>query len=120
LKRGTSRQELNISWLKKNEIDIKRHVNELRDSIKTNWTTTGKELRDELGRFWAPTPLPRSPAPGYLESGSNNQIPMNPNQLHLDINRAQSPHSDFATGYSLGLIGGVRNWVTINDNILKI
>ncbi|KAK4975610.1 choline-phosphate cytidylyltransferase, partial [Elasticomyces elasticus] len=41
LKRGTTRQELNISWLKKNELDIKRHVAELRDSVRTNWATTG-------------------------------------------------------------------------------
>jgi len=36
---------------------------------------------------------------------------------HLDIPRADSPSggrasSDFATGYSLGLIGGVRSWMT--------
>ncbi len=37
---------------------------------------------------------------------------------HLDIPRPESPggskgpSSDFATGYSLGLIGGVRSWVS--------
>jgi len=34
---------------------------------------------------------------------------------HLEIPRPDSPggraSSDFATGYSLGLIGGVRSWV---------
>src|ERR1700761_919288 len=44
LKRGTSRQELNVSWLKKNELDIKRHVSELRDSIKQNWSSAGGEI----------------------------------------------------------------------------
>ena len=48
LKRGTTRQELNISWLKKNELELKRQVNELRDSIRQNWTTTGQELGKEL------------------------------------------------------------------------
>ncbi|KAK1094269.1 choline-phosphate cytidylyltransferase [Friedmanniomyces endolithicus] len=48
LKRGTKRQELNISWLKKNELDIKRNVAELRDTIRQNWTTTGQE-RDGKG-----------------------------------------------------------------------
>ena len=43
LKRGASRQELNLSWLKKNEMDIKRHVSELRETIKNNWSTTGFE-----------------------------------------------------------------------------
>lgn len=37
---------------------------------------------------------------------------------HLDIPRPESPggsggaSNDFATGYSLGLIGGVRSWMT--------
>lgn len=61
LRRGTSRQELNISWLKKNELDLKRHVTELRDSIKTNWTVTGQEVGRELKSFWAPS-RPQSPA----------------------------------------------------------
>jgi len=39
---------------------------------------------------------------------------------HLDIPRPESPggsrgpSSDFATGYSLGLIGGVRSWVRLS------
>ena len=38
---------------------------------------------------------------------------------HLDVPRSTSPigksgaSNDFATGYSLGLIGGVRSWVRI-------
>lgn len=32
--------------------------------------------------------------------------------------RPQSPHTEFANGYSLGLIGGVRSWVSAsNENI---
>ena len=41
---------------------------------------------------------------------------------HLDIPRPESPgggaSSDFATGYSLGLIGGVRSWVSAYSQIL--
>ncbi|KFX91440.1 hypothetical protein V490_05900, partial [Pseudogymnoascus sp. VKM F-3557] len=59
-KRGTSRQELNVSWLKKNELDLKRHVGEIRDSIRANWTSTGQELGKELQRFWQPS-RPASP-----------------------------------------------------------
>merc|ERR1711939_1053579 len=60
-KRGTSRQELNVSWLKKNEMDLKRHVQDLRENITNNWTTTGQELGRELKQFW-PTSRPQSPA----------------------------------------------------------
>src|ERR1700712_3113029 len=61
LKRGTSRQELNVSWLKKNEIDLKRHVQEIRKNIQSNWATTGQELSKELKQFW-PVSRPQSPA----------------------------------------------------------
>jgi choline-phosphate cytidylyltransferase len=51
-KRGASRQELNVSWLKKNELEIKRHVVELRESIRNNWNMTGQELSKEFRQFW--------------------------------------------------------------------
>lgn len=63
LKRGTSRKELNVSWLKKNELDVKRTMAELRDSIKANWTTTGQELSKDFRQFWQyGTSRPASPA----------------------------------------------------------
>lgn len=126
-KRGTSRQELNVSWLKKNELDLKRHVTEIRDSVRTNWSTTGQELTKELRQFWQSS-RPGSPARGLSRAGSDAGFDnaggskASPAALahlsHLEIPRADSPggtrgaSSDFATGYSLGLIGGVRSWVS--------
>lgn len=136
LKRGTSRQELNVSWLKKNELDIKRHVGELRDSIKQNWTSAGGEIGKDLKKFWEQAGIsisrPNSPAPNLrrtLSSGEVNKLGVSgsgaksPTTLehmkHLDIPRAQSPSGsrlgrsdDFAAGYSLGLLGSVRSWVS--------
>ena len=115
---------MNVSWLKKNELDLKRHVVELRESIRNNWSTTGQELTKELKQFWQSS-RPGSPARSLSRSG--NEIPADshgglksPTALahlpHLDIPRPDSPgrgpSSDFATGYSLGLIGGVRSWVS--------
>ncbi|EGC48815.1 cholinephosphate cytidylyltransferase [Histoplasma capsulatum var. duboisii H88] len=151
LKRGTSRQELNVSWLKKNELDIKRHVAELRDSIKNNWSATGQELGKELRQFWLNS-RPSSPARNSVDGsvggfgfGGNNRgagagatSPGNHNNSNNSHNgyfgigagsrtqlgrlempgRSESPgvgpgrSEDFATGYSLGLIGGVRAWMT--------
>ncbi|KAK8069472.1 cytidylyltransferase [Apiospora phragmitis] len=123
-KRGTSRQELNVSWLKKNELDVKRHVQDLRDSIRTNWATTGQELSKELRQFW-PASRPQSPAPGH-------RIPTTPGAPAGDMtlreaatmaNVARSPttpgaergsSNEFISGYTLGLIGGVRSWMTKN------
>jgi choline-phosphate cytidylyltransferase len=122
-KRGTSRQELNVSWLKKNELDLKRHVAEIRDSIRSNWTTTGQELGKELRQFWQAS-RPGSPArqPSFNEetgratsiSALNNPRAFSHLASRLDMPRPDSPGlgSDFATGYSLGLIGGVRSWVS--------
>lgn len=141
LKRGTSRQELNVSWLKKNEIDLKRHVAELRDSIRTNWSTTGQELSRELKGIWDRS-RPASPAPSMRRVQSNEQMASmasgqkSPTSRvsavahlgHLDIPRSPtSPgdgnrdrSNDFATGYTLGLMGGIRSWMTRNRrNVLN-
>jgi choline-phosphate cytidylyltransferase len=127
-KRGASRQELNVSWLKKNELEIKRHVTEIRDNIRTNWTMTGQELGRELRQIWQNS-RPGSPAPSARTSmdfgnGGNGRGPLTSptggSKSHLSrvetLNRVDSPmgsprNEDFATGYSLGLIGGVRAWV---------
>lgn len=121
LKRGTSRKELNVSWLKKNELELKRNMAELRDSIKANWATTGQELGKDLRQFWQSS-RPASPArtPTFeksdgLASPTALQSPSALSRLsHLDIPRVtgnQGNSSDFAAGYNLGLIGGVRSWM---------
>ncbi|KAL1956968.1 hypothetical protein VTO42DRAFT_6457 [Malbranchea cinnamomea] len=105
LKRGTSRQELNVSWLKKNELELKRHVMELRDAIKNNWSTTGQELTKEIRQLW------------------QNSRPSSPRASIDRGNRPDSPatgrNEDFATGYSLGLIGGVRSWMMRSRTSLR-
>ncbi|KAJ5160541.1 choline-phosphate cytidylyltransferase [Penicillium canariense] len=123
-KRGASRQELNVSWLKKNELEIKRHVAEIRDNIRSNWTMTGQELGRELRQIWQNS-RPGSPAPSARNSidyGSARgplTSPTGGSKSHLSrveaLTRPDSPgvgrNEDFATGYSLGLIGGVRAWM---------
>ncbi|KAM5352212.1 hypothetical protein ACJ41O_004935 [Fusarium nematophilum] len=103
-KRGTSRQELNVSWLKKNELDLKRHVQDLRENITNNWTTTGQELGRELKQFW-PASRPQSPA-RFNSAGSADLLrsPTTPG--------ASGTPKEFITGYALGLVGGVRSWMT--------
>ncbi|CAG7963948.1 unnamed protein product [Penicillium nalgiovense] len=132
-KRGASRQELNVSWLKKNELEIKRHVAELRDNIRSNWTMTGQELGRELRQIWQNS-RPNSPAPSARNSmdwGMRGPLtsPTGGSKSHLsrvgaEHNRADSPmgsrrNEDFATGYSLGLIGGVRAWMARSRQSLQ-
>lgn len=48
--RGVSRKDLNVSWLKKNELDVKRHVLAFRKSLQTNVENTTRDLYgDALG-----------------------------------------------------------------------
>lgn len=120
LKRGTTRQELNVSWLKKNELDIKRHVSELRDNIRQNWTSTGQELSKELRQFWqpsrqnSPAPSLRSTTPGGTASGARSPLerlnPMDASRA-MTLGRANGKNYDFAAGYAMGLIGGVKGWM---------
>ena len=107
LKRGTSRKELNISWLKKNELDLKRHVMELRDSILTNWMTTGNEVTRDLRSLWEKG-RPLSPAGSLRKSPSEITLSSG---LRSPTAVSKNASKDFATGYSLGLIGGIRSWV---------
>ncbi|KAF4551672.1 Cytidylyltransferase-like protein 2 [Elsinoe fawcettii] len=137
LQRGQSRKELNISWMKKNELDIKRHVQEIRESIKQNWSTTGQELGKEFRQFWMPgMSRPGSPAVGGSvndpETGSVRgrkrksdflTSPVTP----ADERGARSPGAwsrfsvgtgrndrDFVAGYAMGLLGSVRGWMQRN------
>lgn len=127
LKRGTSRKELNVSWLKKNELEVKRTMAELRDSIKMNWATTGQELSKDFKQFWTSS---RPASPARTPTQERHEPPLTPNAAaaaaaqspsalsrlsHLDIPRAGTQErgsSEFAAGYNLGLIGGVRSWVS--------
>ena len=111
-----------MSWLKKNELDLKRNMVEFRDSIKANWATTGQELTKDFRHFWQSS-RPSSPArtPTREQANAMEQAvadARSPSALsrlsHLDIPRAgagERGSSEFAAGYNLGLIGGVRAWV---------
>ena len=96
---------------------------ELRDSVRNNWTTTGQELTKELRQFWqvsrpvSPTQdVSRKSVSVASKDGRALLSPKAASHLsHLEATRQGSPSgrasSDFVTGYSLGLIGGVRSWV---------
>ncbi|KAI5309414.1 hypothetical protein KEM55_003284, partial [Ascosphaera atra] len=111
LKRGTTRQELNVSWLKKNELEIKRHVAELRDTIKNNWSNT-QELGKELRSLWQNS-RPNSPrlSADNMGRGLNKARDYFQHRLEFGNGNGNGENGpDFATGYSLGLMGGVRSW----------
>lgn len=146
LQRGQSRKELNISWIKKNELDIKRHVQEIRESIKQNWSTTGQELGKEFRQFWVPgLSRPGSPAVGSsvdINDDGRGSVrgrkrksdfltsPVTPAQEGRD---ARSPGAwsrfsvgtgrgdrDFVAGYAMGLLGSVKGWVSTYSSVSSL
>ncbi|KAI8051174.1 hypothetical protein BDF22DRAFT_656609 [Syncephalis plumigaleata] len=48
LQRGMTAKELNISFLKEQELNVKRSVDEMRESIRRNWQGTREELKNEI------------------------------------------------------------------------
>ncbi|CCC69754.1 hypothetical protein NCAS_0D01730 [Naumovozyma castellii] len=44
--RGATRQELNVSWLKKNELEFKKHIKDFRSYFKKNQETLNSSSRD--------------------------------------------------------------------------
>lgn len=110
-----------MSWLKKNELEIKRHVAELRESIRSNWNMTGQELTKEFRQFWGNS---RSNSPSRSSRNGVDFTSPRSSVSKVRLSRFDSPsrpespgpagrNEDFATGYSLGLIGGVRSWVSL-------
>lgn len=94
----------------------------MRDAIRSNWSTTGQELGKELRQFWQAS-RPGSPGATTSNEGpSKGNSIASPSTISLPNRRLDTPNSegtgpgsDFATGYSLGLIGGVRSWVRQNS-----
>lgn len=83
--------------------------------------TTGQELGKDLKQFITSS-RPASPAPGRSrDEGSALTSPTALSHLsHLDVpgvgaNGSGGPaqQKDFAAGYALGLVGGVRSWVSL-------
>ena len=109
LSRGTDRRELNVSWLKKNELDLKRQVGDFRKSIRGNWTAANVEVNKDLK--------------GLLTKGESgehtgDQTPETPGKdgvstpsKHADGVASPASH-EFATGYTYGLIASVKSWVS--------
>lgn len=47
--RGASRKDLNVSWLKKNELDLKRHVLQFRESFKSKGSSSNSSSSQHSG-----------------------------------------------------------------------
>lgn len=132
--RGASRQELNVSWFKKNELDLKRHVNEFRESFKNNFESASKDLYSEIRQYISNT-LGNNNA--HSNGGSRNSsgaaTPVRGSAASStgsaakakSKKRSTSPATDFAANFSGGeeangrgrkrptsFIGNVKGWMS--------
>lgn len=95
--RGASRQELNVSWLKKNELDFKRHMTDFREAVRHNLESASRDLYSEIRTYISKRYGSRT------RQTSANSTPV----------REPSPPSDFASNYSGGtFFGNVKDWVS--------
>lgn len=97
-------------------MDLKRHVQDLRDNIRTNWSTTGQELSRELRQFW-PASRPQSPA--RYPSSTNGEGLSPASAVRSPGLGPGSGTNDFVAGYAVGLIGGVRSWVSLLGSVYE-
>lgn len=128
--RGASRQELNVSWFKKNELDLKRHVMEFRESFKNNFETASKDLYSEIRTYISNTLGSANSSSGGSGTASGSGTPMRrvssngSSSSRKDKKRSTSPATDFAATFSGGeesngrgrkrtsFIGNVKGWMS--------
>lgn len=55
LARGVDRRELNVSLLKKNELELRQHIKEFRDMLRSQWMASTRDLREDVRSFLAAT-----------------------------------------------------------------
>lgn len=95
--RGATRKELNVSWLKKNELEFKKHINDFRSywtKNRANLNTVSRDLYFEVREYMRGR---KADAASLLEAGAaNSDSEDSHSQPH---SRAGSPLSDFAAKY---------------------
>lgn len=114
--RGATRKDLNVSWLKKNELDLKKHINDFRSYwIKNtaNFNSVSKDLYIEVREFLRrKKDLEDDPS----ESDSTHSKILSPKGL--------SPVAEFAAKYignankdlnSKSLLANMANWMKRED-----
>lgn len=94
--RGATRKELNVSWLKKNELEFKKHINDFRSYWKKNQAnleSVSKDLYFEVREYMRGK---RFDVASFLEGKLNPSSDTEDNHL---VATSTSPMSDFASKY---------------------
>lgn len=109
--RGATRKELNVSWLKKNELEFKKHISDFRTywmRNKNNFNNVSKDLYFEVREF-------------VRKRKENNS-----GDLDDMSSRASSPLAEFASRYIANknekpmrlILGNFKDWIGMDDEDL--
>lgn len=123
--RGATRKELNVSWLKKNELEFKKHVNDFRSywmKNKTNINNVSKDLYVEIREYLRGK---KFDVASFLETSSYNSS-INSDNEDLQ-SRGSSPLTEFAAKYignankelngsTRSLLANVKDWIKRDDS----
>lgn len=129
--RGATRKELNVSWLKKNELEFKKHISDFRTywmRNKVNFNNVSKDLYFEV-REYLRGKKPEGSLSSLSSLNSWNSLTSNGSSSALqsdleEVSRAASPLTEFASKY-IGnknerpirtIIGNFRDWIGMDDS----
>ncbi|AOA63037.1 Cholinephosphate cytidylyltransferase [Komagataella phaffii CBS 7435] len=108
--RGATRKELNVSWLKKNELDLKKHINDFRSYFKKaniNLNASSKDLYFEVREYLRGNNNSNgnesSPNKSDSDSNSVNSSTASTSGTMddlMNIVQSRSPATDFAAKYN--------------------
>lgn len=116
--RGATRKELNVSWLKKNELDFKKQINDFRTywmRNKINFNNVSKDLYFEVREYLRGKKFDNPLSILSFASSVASDLE--------DVSRALSPMSDFASRYIANkndkprtILGNFRDWMNKDDS----
>ncbi|KAK6456686.1 phosphorylcholine transferase [Scheffersomyces xylosifermentans] len=126
--RGATRKELNISWLKKNELEFKKQFSDFRSywvKNRENLNNVSRDLYFEIREYMRGK---KFDVQSFLENNNHSNNNSNVNSDSEDVqSRASSPLTDFAAKY-IGnankdlngpskFFANVKEWITRDDPI---
>lgn len=126
--RGATRKELNVSWLKKNELEFKKHINDFRSAWmknKNSINNVSKDLYFEVREYIRGR---RSFDNHSLDDKKPNGSSSSLNSDFEDQNsRATSPLTEFASKYignknrdlnrpPKSIFSNVKDWIKVEDS----
>ncbi|EGW30705.1 uncharacterized protein SPAPADRAFT_62569 [Spathaspora passalidarum NRRL Y-27907] len=126
--RGATRKELNVSWLKKNELEFKKHIQDFRSYWMKNTTNLNNVSRDlyfEIREFMRGK---RFDVQQYLENSTASNTSNNTSDSEDGLSKVNSPLTEFASKYignankelnnaGKTILANVREWIARDDDV---